>query len=190
MTEALTLVLPSENYLASYKQALQAGWSPDNIQRAETAKKELSEIASDPKNFIARKQDDRDAKGGPVTLPDGTQVDRLPSFVRWLWDGEFCGSIGFRWKRGTANLPPHVLGHIGYSVIDCKQGRGYATKALALMLKEIKTEGLPYVELTTDPDNIPSQKVIIANKGIFIERFAKPKQYGDGKIGFRYRIML
>ena len=65
--------------------------------------------------------DDREAKRGPVTLPDGSQVPRLPGYRRWMWDGEFCGSIGFRWQPGTSALPPYVLGHIGYSVVPWKQ---------------------------------------------------------------------
>ena len=65
--------------------------------------------------------DDREAKGGPITLPDGTQVARLPGFVRWMWDGEFCGQIGFRWQFGTEALPPHCLGHIGYAVVPWKR---------------------------------------------------------------------
>ena len=31
-----------------------------------------------------------------MTLPDGSQVARLPSLRYWLWDGVFCGSIGLR----------------------------------------------------------------------------------------------
>lgn len=117
-------------------------------------------------------------------------MERLPSFTRWLWDGEFSGSISFRWQPGTAELPPHVLGHIGYSVVPWKQGRGYATKSLALVLHEARAEGLPYVELTTDSDNLASQKVILANGGQLIEEFRKPAQYGLAGTGLRYRIML
>jgi hypothetical protein len=54
----------------------------------------------------------RTPNGEVLTLPDGSQVPRLPSYRRWLWDGELCGSIGFRWQVGTSALPPHVLGHI------------------------------------------------------------------------------
>jgi len=58
------------------------------------------------------------------------------------------------------------------------------------MLEEARAEGLPYVELTSDPENRASQKVIMANGGILIERFQKPQQYGLGQEGLRYRIML
>jgi predicted acetyltransferase len=116
-------------------------------------------------------------------------VPRLPGYLRWIWDGEFCGSIGFRWQRGTSALPAHVLGHIGYAVVPWKRRRGYATRALALMLVEARREGLAYVELTTDPDNAASQKVIVANGGRQIERFRATAAYG-GKEELRFRIDL
>jgi predicted acetyltransferase len=112
---------------------------------------------------------------------------RIPGFKRWLWDGEFCGSIGLRWQPGTTELPPHCLGHIGYAVVPWKQRRGYATSALRLILPEAKAVGLSYVEITTDPDNIPSQRVIAANGGVLVERFRKPPQFGS-KPGLRFRI--
>jgi predicted acetyltransferase len=106
-----------------------------------------------------------------------------------MWDGEFCGSIGFRWQPGTTALPPYCLGHIGYGVVPWKQRKGYATLALALMLPHAKAESLPYVELTTDPENIASQRVIEANGGVLVARFTKPPQYGSTP-GLQFRIGL
>ncbi len=65
----------------------------------------------------------------------------------------------------------------------------FAKLALKMMLERAREEGLPYVELTTDPDNIASQRVIEANGGVFVERFRKPPQYGE-KNGLRFRIGL
>lgn len=181
------LVVPAREHLPEYIAALKKGWSPDNM-RPEAAAEELAKIVDGAESFIAL-QDDREAKGGPVTLQDGSQVPRLPGFRRWLWDGEFCGVIGFRWQKGTAELPPHVLGHIGYSVVPWKRRKGYATRALTLLLNEIRPLGLPYVELTTDPDNMPSQRVILANGGTMIERFQKAAAYGHTE-SLRWRIPL
>jgi predicted acetyltransferase len=183
----MRLVVPSEPYLASYADALRRGWSP-NTMRPEAADEQLEQIAADAAAFLAT-MEDREAKAGPVLLPDGSTVPRLPGYHRWMWDGEFCGSIGFRWQPGTPELPPHVLGHIGYSVVPWKRGRGYATRALALLLAEVKAEGLPYVELTTDIHNLPSQKVITANGGMLVEQFTKTAHYG-GDEGLRFRIDL
>jgi predicted acetyltransferase len=60
---------------------------------------------------------------------------------------------------------------------------------LKLMLEHARTEGLEYVEITTDPDNIASRKVIEANGGVLVEQFRKPPQYGE-KDGLRFRIVL
>jgi predicted acetyltransferase len=116
-------------------------------------------------------------------------VPRLPGYRRWLWDGEFCGAIGLRWEHGTEALPPHCLGHIGYAVVPWKRGRGYAKLALREMLYEARGEGLRYVELTTDPDNVASQRVIEANGGVLVEEFVKPPAFGS-KRALRYRVSL
>jgi predicted acetyltransferase len=106
-----------------------------------------------------------------------------------MWDGEFCGSIGFRWQPGTTQLPETCLGHIGYAVVPWKRGRGYATAALAQMLDEARRLELDYVEVTTTPDNVASQRVIIANGGRFVEQFLSPYSHG-GDPTLRFRIPL
>jgi predicted acetyltransferase len=184
----LKLLVPTLDHLDAYADALRRGWSPDNIRLEAAARAHLEQIAEDAAAFIARAED-RQALGGPITLPDGSEVPRLPGFVRWLWDDAFCGQIGFRWQPGTEALPPHCLGHIGYAVVPWKRGKGYATRALAMMLPEARKEGLAYVELTTDPDNVPSQKVITNNGGVLIERFKAEAAYGD-RDELRWRIML
>jgi predicted acetyltransferase len=57
------------------------------------------------------------------------------------------------------------------------------------MLPEARKMGLTYVELTTDTDNLPSQKVIIANGGTLVERFRKAEAHG-GDEALRWRIVL
>jgi predicted acetyltransferase len=184
----MQLVRPAHAHLPSYVAALERGWSADNLRGIVAAQEELAKIEADADAFLASLED-REAKGAPVKLPDGSSVARIPGIRRWLWDGDFCGSIGFRWQPGTTALPPHCLGHIGYAVVPWKQGRGYATRALGLLLPEARAEGLPFVEITTDPENIASQRVILANGGVLVERFTKPPQFGS-KPGLRYRIPL
>ena len=114
-------------------------------------------------------------------------MPRIPGYRRWLWDGEFCGLIGFRWRPGTHDLPPTCLGHIGYAIVPWKQRRGYATSALGMILREVPGRGLSYAELVTEPDNHPSQRVIEANGGVLVERFNKSAHHG-GTPALRYRI--
>ncbi len=184
----MELVWPNREYLADYVSALERGWSSDDTRGEVATREELERIAKDPDAFVASLVD-REAKAGPVTLADGSIVPRLPGYHRWLWDGEFCGRIAFRWQPGTTALPPHCLGHIGYSVVPWKRRRGYATLALKLLLPDVKAKGLEFVEITTDPPNIASQRVIEANGGVLVERFVKPPQLG-GTEALRYRIFF
>ena len=183
----MQLVWPAREYLTGYVAALESGWSADNL-RPEAAQEELARIAVSPDAFLASLVD-REAAGEPIVFPDGTSVPRLPGYRMWMWDGEFCGSASFRWQPGTETLPPYCLGHIGYSVVPWKRGRGYATQALGELLEHAKTEGLRYVEITTRPDNVPSQRVILANRGVLVEEFTAPAALG-GHRHLRYRVPL
>jgi predicted acetyltransferase len=183
----MELVWPAAEYLPSYVHALRRGWSPDNL-RPEAALEHLARIAADSNRFLAALVD-REATGGPITLPDNSIVPRLPGYSLWMWDAEFCGSIGFRWQPGTTALPPYCLGHIGYSVVPWKRRRGYATRALHQLLPYARAEGLADVELTTDVDNAASRRVIESNGGTLVGRFRKPNQYG-GAESLRFRIDL
>ncbi len=184
----LTLVWPAREHLESYRSALERGWSPDNA-RGETARlEELAAIASDADGYLAGLVD-REGRGRPITLPDGTTVPRLPGYRRWMWNGEFVGAIGLRWQPGSDALPAHVLGHIGYTVVPWQRNRGYATQALGLLLPDARAEGLRSVELTAEPDNIASRRVIEANGGTLVETFSTPSAYGHRQ-AVRYRIVL
>ena len=181
------LVVPDLAHLPAYAEALKRGWSPDNVRSAETAREHLAEIERDPEAFV-RSLDDREARGEPIPMPDGTTVARLPGYFRWIFDGDdFCGAINFRWKPGTEGLPPYCPGHIGYAVVPWLRGRGHATAALRLLLPDAAREGLRYVEITTDPDNVASRRVIEANGGVLHDEFMKPASLG-GTPSVRYRI--
>ena len=184
----MNLVWPSLQYLPAYKDALERGWTPDNLRLDAARVEELEKINKDPAAFVAS-QVDLEAKGDPIILPDGSSFKRLPGYHKWMWDGEFCGTIGFRWTPGSEELPPTCLGHIGYAVVPWKRGRGYATMALEQMLPDAKAQGLRYVDICTVPDNIVSQKVILANGGEFIESFVPPPGVGRAE-EYRYRIRL
>jgi len=181
------LVRPDTTHLPGYADALKRGWSP-NTTRPEAADEELRNIQSDTA-AVLRSFDDPRAKAGPVLLPDGTTVKRLPGLKRFIWDNGFCGIISLRWQPGTTDLPPHCLGHIGFSVVAWRQRRGYASRALAELLPRAQKRHLSHVDLSTDVDNIASQKVIAANGGTLINTFQLPAGYGN-RTGLLFRIVF
>ncbi|MEL6690555.1 MAG: GNAT family N-acetyltransferase [Pseudomonadota bacterium] len=183
----MRLVTPSLTYLEAYRAALQTGWSP-RTTRPEAATEELYEIAQDPDAFLAS-LDDPEARGDDIQLPDGSLVKRLPSFRRWIWDEGFCGSIELRWQHGTDALPPTCLGHIGYAVVPWRRREGLATAALAALLPAARAVGLGAVDLTVDPSNIASVRVIETNGGHLVARRSKLPAHGCGK-ELLYRITL
>jgi RimJ/RimL family protein N-acetyltransferase len=200
---AMQLVRPSPTHLRGYVAALKRDWSPDTSRGAEAAREMLEKVRADPVSLFAV-TDDPEGLGPPWKAPDGTLRARIPGLVRWMWEDEaedtgdgagaggvggFAGSINLRWMKGNAALPSHVLGHIGYAVVPWKRRRSHATKALALMLPLARAQGMPFVEITTDIDNLPSQRVITANGGMLVEEFIKEAMWG-GQAGLRFRIAL
>ncbi|MGH7524671.1 MAG: GNAT family N-acetyltransferase [Gemmatimonadales bacterium] len=181
------LVIPAAEHLESYVNALRRGWSPDNHD-ADAGRAELRQIEADPSAFLAG-QVDTGGNGPTITLPDGSSVPRLPGYHRWMWDGEFCGTIGIRWQPGTEALPPYCLGHIGFAVVPWKRGLGYATEALRTLLPGARQLGLRYVELTCNATNNASRHVITANGGVLVGEFDRGAARGGGT-GLRFRIEL
>lgn len=183
----MKLVRPTTGHLPEYISALERGWSPDNL-RPEVAQEQLAAISEDPNRFLERLED-REAKGPPVALPDGSCVPRLPGFRRWIWEDGFCGSIGLRWQPGTEDLPPHCSGHVGYAVVPWRRNAGLASAALIALLPEARAIGLRYVEVTTSPSNLASARVLEKAGAVFIEEFRMEEELG-GEVARRYQIPL
>lgn len=183
----MDLIRPGAAHLPGYLDALRRGWSPDTTMVGPDLA-EIERVTGDPEQFLAD-LDDRDPVGRTVRLTDGTEVPRLPGITRWMWDGQFAGSINLRWQPGTTQLPPTCLGHIGYGVVPWRRRHGYATRALGAMLPLAAAEGLAFVSITTDEGNLASQLVIQSNGGVLVGRFTKPAANGGGP-GLLFRIDL
>lgn len=185
MTSVLTLEAPSLRRLASYAAALRGGWSPNTTR--DVTREQLVRIELDPADFIAAVF----RRGGRIELPGGLVVERLPDLVRWIVvDDAFVGSINLRWQEDAAgrpvtDLPEHVLGHIGYTVLPGCEGRGHATAALRLILVEAHDLGLPFVEMVCDEANSASRRIIEKNGGVFLERFFYERYGPQPRLRFR-----
>jgi predicted acetyltransferase len=178
--DCLRLLPPSLDRLPQYKAALERGWSPNNLRDVSAG--QLAAIRHDPRSFLHDLVD----VNVPEVLPDGRKVQRLPFHLFWLWDGEFCGSASLRFQRGTDELPPYVSGHIGYAVVPWKRGRGYASKALMLLLPIARDEGLRRVMLTCDEDNEASKRIILKCGGRLAGE--RPSPHANGKTQLTFWI--
>ena len=99
------------------------------------------------------------------TVPEG----RVP-MVKYLGIRESDGkAIGIVSVHKSIEHPVLGLwgGHIGYSVRPTERRKGYATQMLNHALTLCSLLGLKEVMVTCNVDNIASEKVIQANKGVF-----------------------
>ncbi len=175
-----SLVVPASEHLASYAAALETGWSPNTLR--DVSGEHLASLRADADGFLESLVP---KPGETIALPDGRMVERLPGCVRWMWDGEFAGSINFRHVPGTEALPEHVLGHIGYAVVPWKRRRGYARQALGMMLAVAREAGMARVEVCCDSENAISRRVIERNDGVLIRRLPNPHREGRTELVFR-----
>jgi len=178
--DGLRLVAPSLAGLAQYEAALAEGWSPDTTR--DVSQEQITALRRNPHAFLF----DLTRQDGSIVIGQGRvgrAVPRLPSRVFWLDDGAFCGIINLRFVAGSDALPDYVSGHIGYAVVPWKRGRGYATRALALLLPVAREVGLTRIEITCDDDNEASRRVILKNGGVAIG--TRPEAGAKTKLVFR-----
>src|SRR4051812_27484546 len=110
---------PDSTMLPDYVAALETGWSPSTTM--DLSGEHLQAIRTDPVAFVSGLQE---PITGTITLKDGRIVPRIPGAMFWIWQDGFCGQINLRYQPGTLDLPPHVSGHVGYSIVPWKQRRG------------------------------------------------------------------
>lgn len=105
----------------------------------------------------------------------------VPESVYWaVLDGVVVGRIALRHYL-NASLE-EFGGHVGYEVRPSVRRRGIATEMLRQLLRTLKARELGRLLLTCAPDNIASNRTIVANGGVlsrtaFVERVQRQTNY-------------
>ena len=160
--ETLELVKPSIEYVPAYLAMVdevmqQEGEYPYN--NADLAREDFAQ-------FVRELEEEAEGIG----LPDGFP----PQQVYWLLkDGkQIVGEIRFR----PVLRPPYEKfnGHVGYNIRPSQQGKGYATRQLALLLDEARRFKLAGISMTIEGDNPASVRVIEKNGGKLLQSIENP----------------
>lgn len=75
--------------------------------------------------------------------------------IRLAETGEAVGGVGF-----LSAADADGVAEIGYGITESVRGRGVATEAVLAMLGWVAGSHVRAVEAFTDPDNVPSQRVL------------------------------
>ena len=151
----IKLVLPSKEYLPSYREAY------DEYVRNNISTYSFTDLAScDILEKFDRYRNERD-------LPS----DRVGEDKYWLVDEErsyFIGEIAIRHRLNEALA--RRGGHIGYGVRYSEWNRGYGTNMLAMGLEKAKERGLSPVLITCNDDNPASARVTEKNGFVLADK--------------------
>ncbi|MCM5557434.1 GNAT family N-acetyltransferase [Pleomorphomonas sp. JP5] len=149
------LVRPTLDALGGYEDALTRGWAPDPRRTGDAAyiAAELDALRADRAGYLDRL----------LTFPAPAE-SALPTtevnHALWISDGEFAGKADLRFVPATGAVPYGVPGHVGYSIVPWKQGRGYATAALRALMAFAKTKGLTELQILCNVENLASRAVV------------------------------
>lgn len=149
------LVMPTLEGLAGYEDALARGWSPDPRRMDDAAyiAAELADLRQDRARYL-------DKILGHAAPGQPADPHALINHAFWIWDGEFAGKADLRYVPATGAVPDSVPGHVGYSVVPWKQGRGYATAALKGLMEVARKKGLSELRILCNVENAASKAVI------------------------------
>ena len=161
----IKLIIPSEEYLASYKEAYD-----EYIDRGVETYFFTDPSSCDVFEKFDRYRNERD-------LPP----DRVGEDCFWLVDdgaARFIGEVKLRHRLNDALLLRG--GHIGYGIRFSEWGRGYGTVMLGLALEKAREMRLSPVLITCNDDNLASARVIEKN-GFVLENKVIAVNLHDGK---------
>ncbi len=149
------LVRPTLDAFGGYEDALMRGWAPDPRRTGDAAyvAAELDALRADRAGYLDRL----------LTFPAPAESDSPTTPVNhalWISDGEFAGKADLRFVPATGAVPDGVPGHVGYSIVPWKQGRGYATAALRALMAFARAKGLTGLQILCNVENTASRTVV------------------------------
>jgi predicted acetyltransferase len=112
-----------------------------------------------------------------VRADDAPEPPRVPQTTYWATlDAKVVGHIGLRHRLNDELA--EFGGHVGYDVRPSSRGHGIAKEMLRQVLQTPKAREIGRLLLTCAPDNLASNRVIVANGGvlertIFVQRIAR-----------------
>ena len=90
---------------------------------------------------------------------------RVPQTTYWATEGQIVvGQIGLRHRLNAALA--EFGGHVGYTVRPSYRERGIAKEMLRQVLQTPRARGIGKLLLTCAPDNVASNRTILANGGV------------------------
>ena len=149
------LVTPTLDALGGFEDALMRGWAPDPRRTGDAAyiAAELDALRADRAGYLDRL----------LTFPapaESVSPTTPVNHALWISDGAFAGKADLRFVPATGAVPDGVPGHVGYSIVPWKQGRGYATGALRALMAFARAKGLTELQILCNVENTASRSVV------------------------------
>lgn len=132
----------------------------EQIELKEPHRKYAADIWRFRQEILECDAEHEDRFAGCLSLDVSKSAEEWIEICRLRKKEETCGETG-------TEVPAHMGGHCGYSVRPSERGKGYATEMLRLNIQNAKALEIPRLLVTCDVRNEASEKVILANGGVY-----------------------
>ena len=161
----------------------------EHIELIEPQKKYVNDIWEFRQEILECDVENENQFAGCMSLDVSNSAEEWIKICELRKSEETCGEVGttvpshmyLAVRRrddkvvGVIDLRHHINhpilgtwgGHCGYSVRPSERGKGYAKEMLRLNIQNAKSMGIQKLLVTCNSENAASEKVIIANGGIF-----------------------